>query len=412
MAKNLLKPENKTTKKNAWFDDSTEKASEGVSTIKKNEFNLHMIDINLLVPSEKNIYEIGDISPLIESIEEQGLLDNLVVRPIVDGKYEILSGHRRYSALKEMGREKVPCQVKEDLNDVDAEILLLQANAKTRILKETEKAKQIKRLEELYNLKKENGDKVKGKVRDLIGAEVGLSGAQVQRYSQMNKLIPELQQMIDDKKIIMSAAINFSDFDEEAQYGIYELLNQNIQISRDDAKKLKEEFLNKKNEFEVKSKEFIEDKLRVIQENESLKLEISELQSDIDSKEEQLNSIDTNMDKVKKDIIHELNNKNEIEVKKLKDKLKDLESEKNNIEKEKQLLKTKLESPQADNIAEIELNAEIKATIKEIKAATLEVIQQLVKAKEGNLLKEDTINLMNMLKKDAIDKLYEVLSQC
>jgi len=91
------------------------------------------LDINSLVPSQRNFYGIREIEELAASIKENGLMHNLVVRKISDNpiKYEILSGERRYRAAKSLGYEKLPCQVKE-ISDLDAELILIQANAEQR----------------------------------------------------------------------------------------------------------------------------------------------------------------------------------------------------------------------------------------------------------------------------------------
>lgn len=97
------------------------------------------LDINSLVPSQNNFYGIREIEELAESINENGLMHNLVVRKKDDGTYEIISGERRYRALKSLGYEKIPCQVKENLSDLDAELMLIQANAEQRELTPSEK---------------------------------------------------------------------------------------------------------------------------------------------------------------------------------------------------------------------------------------------------------------------------------
>lgn len=209
----------------------------------KADFGIRNIDINLLVPSEKNFYEISDIEELAESIEQNGLYHNLIVRKLDDEeRYEILSGERRYEALKmlyESGNEnfsKVPCQVRNNVDDTDAEIILIQANAETRELSEMEKIKQIQRLEELYKIKKSKGEKIPGKLRDKIGQHMNLSGVQVQRYKKIGKdLIPELKEMLEIKRIGMADAFKFSGLEENKQKAIYEFLKVNDGVSASEA---------------------------------------------------------------------------------------------------------------------------------------------------------------------------------
>jgi len=173
----------------------------------KDNFSLQEISLELLEPSSNNFYGIREIEELSESIKEQGLLHNLVVREKEDGKYEILSGERRYHALKKIGVLKAPCKIIKEIDDVDAEILLIQANAKTRELTTKEKMESIKRLEALYKQKKSEGEEIPGKVRDAIGKDLGLSGTQVGRYMKIDKkLDEELKEDLDKDKLTVSQA--------------------------------------------------------------------------------------------------------------------------------------------------------------------------------------------------------------
>lgn len=182
------------------------------------------LDINSLVPSQRNFYGIREIEELAESIKENGLMHNLVVRKISNSptKYEILSGERRYRAAKSLGYEKLPCQVKE-ISDLDAELILIQANAEQRELTPTEKMEGIKRLEAIYKQKRNNGEKLQGKTRDLIGKDLGLSGVQVGRYKKVDKdLIPDLKEKLDKEEITLTQAHTLSSLSESEQKVIHE----------------------------------------------------------------------------------------------------------------------------------------------------------------------------------------------
>ena len=178
-----------------------------------------------LIPNEKNFYGIREIEELVESIRENGLLHNLVVREKEDGTYEIISGERRYRALLELGYEKVPCQVKKNISDLDAEIMLIQANVESRELTATEKMEGISRLKAIYEEKKSLGEKVPGKIRDLIGKNMGISGVQVGRYQKIDKdLIPELKDKLDKEEITLTQAHTLSSLNEEEQETIHEAI--------------------------------------------------------------------------------------------------------------------------------------------------------------------------------------------
>lgn len=202
----------------------------------KDKFNLQELDINMLVPSDNNFYGIREIEELAESIRESGLMHNLVVRKKEDGKYEILSGERRYRALLSLNITKVPCQVKE-LNDVDSELLLIKANAEQRELTPTEKIETVNRLEKLYKQKKANGEEIpKGKLRDVIGKDIGLSGTQVGRYQKVDKkVIGPLKEKLDKGAITLNQAETLSKLSASEQEEI------NIKIDSMDFIEQKEE---------------------------------------------------------------------------------------------------------------------------------------------------------------------------
>ncbi|WP_315109839.1 ParB N-terminal domain-containing protein [Clostridium intestinale] len=201
----------------------------------KDKFSLLEINIDLLEPSTNNFYGIREIDELSESIKEQGLLHNLVVRE-KEGKYEILSGERRYHALKKLGFKKVPCKVQRNLSDIDSEILLIEANARTRELTPSEFMRGISRLEEIYKAKKSNGEQIEGKTREAIGKVLGKSGTQVGRYQKINKKLSEdLKEDLDKDKLTVTQAEIISNLKPQEQKEIAK------QIKNLDPKESKEE---------------------------------------------------------------------------------------------------------------------------------------------------------------------------
>ncbi|NFL87373.1 ParB/RepB/Spo0J family partition protein [Clostridium botulinum] len=192
-----------------------------VNGVDKKSFTREL-DIDSLVPSKNNFYGLREIEELAESIKENGLMHNLVVRDIGNGKYEIISGERRYTALGKLGYEKVPCQIR-DINDLDAELMLIHANLEQRELTPTEKMEGIKRLENIYKQKRKNGEKLEGKTRDLIGKDLGLSGVQVGRYKKVDKdLIPELKDKLDKEDITLTQAHTLSSLTKKEQKAIHD----------------------------------------------------------------------------------------------------------------------------------------------------------------------------------------------
>ena len=187
----------------------------------KVNFDLLEIDINYLVPSKNNFYGLRELDELAESIKTNGLMHNLVVRKIED-KYEIVSGHRRFYAMKQLDFKKIPCKV-QALNDLDSEILLIQANSQQRELTPIEKMKGIERLTELYRQKKANGEEIpKGKIRDLVGKETGMSGTQVGRYTKVSKnLIEPLKDKLGEVNSSFEQATILSGLKEDEQRAMF-----------------------------------------------------------------------------------------------------------------------------------------------------------------------------------------------
>lgn len=249
------------------------KNTEKVSTLEaKENFKFEYIDIEKIRKNKNNFYEITDIDELVEDISINGLNHNLVVRPIENGLYELISGERRYTALNklvERGEDKfkkVPCKI-SDLNDLDSEIVLIQANAQSRELSDADKLKQIERLTELYNIKKSKGEKV-GKIRDKIAKDTGLSPAQVGRYSAISKgLIKELKDVLEQGNLSISNASEFAVLSEENQRLILSVIKNEISISKNEANELK----NKLKKIEKDKEDLLSKEEQYVSELKNLK---------------------------------------------------------------------------------------------------------------------------------------------
>ena len=230
----------------------------------KENFKIEYINIDRIRRNEKNFYEIVDIEALAEDIKLNGLNHNLVVRKLDNDMYELISGERRYTALSKLVNEGnkefnlVPCKVIES-NDIDSEIILIQANAQSRELTEVEKLTQVERLQELYKIKKKNGEKVPGKIRDIIANDLNLSATQVGRYERINnKLIPELKAVIEQGNLTIANASEFSSLSEENQRVILNLIDDKANMSKQEAIDLKNKLkkIEEEKELELKKADF------------------------------------------------------------------------------------------------------------------------------------------------------------
>jgi len=194
-------------------------------TLKAPAWEIQMIPLDKIIPSEKNKYGIRGVEELAESIRESGLLHNLVVRkrPGAD-TYELISGERRYRALKQLrdsGESKwecAPCKVETSNNDTFAELQLLMANLQTRELTDYEKVYQAQRAKELLLELKKQGHTFKGRTRENVACLLGVSNAQIGRMESIWKhLHPEAMQAFKDGKIGISAAYELSRLDKPEQ---------------------------------------------------------------------------------------------------------------------------------------------------------------------------------------------------
>ena len=132
---------------------------------------------------------------LKNSIIESGVLVPTIVRKKDDGKYEMLSGHRRKKICEEQGIKKIPCIVK-DISDEEAIILMVDSNLQRDKILPSEKAMAYKMK---YDAMKSMTPSVSNKRKDeILGEQVGESREQIRRYIRLNNLIPELLQLVDD----------------------------------------------------------------------------------------------------------------------------------------------------------------------------------------------------------------------
>ena len=168
-----------------------------------------------------------------ESIRQYGVLAPAIVRPREDGGYEIIAGHRRKHGSELAGLQNLPCIVRE-MDDDTATILMVDSNIQRENILPSERAQAYKmKLEairrkagrpakEAENLPEENCDQVghnfdRKRSVEIVADEAGESKSQVQRYIRLTELSPELQQMVDEKKIGMTPAVEISYLKPEEQ---------------------------------------------------------------------------------------------------------------------------------------------------------------------------------------------------
>ena len=179
---------------------------------------------------ENHPYKVMDneeMNSLVESIKSQGVFTPITVRPIENGEYEIVSGHRRVFACKKLGVEFVPAFVKEMTRE-EAIIVMTDSNLHRDRLLPSEKAfaykmklDAIKRQGERTDLTSTQvGHKLLTSV-ERIAIENDESKTQVQRYISLTRLIPEFLQMVDDGKIALSPAVEISKLNRNSQQRLF-----------------------------------------------------------------------------------------------------------------------------------------------------------------------------------------------
>ncbi|MBQ9359610.1 MAG: ParB/RepB/Spo0J family partition protein [Lachnospiraceae bacterium] len=181
-----------------------------------------------------------DMERLVESVEQQGVLDPIIVRGRAEGGFEIVSGHRRTHAASVAGLSEIPAIVRE-IDDDEAVLAMVDANLHRETLLPSEKAFAYKMKRDALSRQGKRSDLTSNQVgwkletASEIGAEAGDSGSQVRRYIRLTELIPELLIMVDDNAIKFNAGVELSFLSKEEQravlsiiddHGLYPSLNQ------------------------------------------------------------------------------------------------------------------------------------------------------------------------------------------
>ena len=201
-----------------------------LSAAPKKQSDIQRISYYDLVPSEDNFYSMEDIEDLKAAIELAGhVLHNLVVTPLGDGKYKILSGHRRHRAVGELLKEGkdqyefLPCAI-EDMSDdgtgLIGQTLLIAANSQ-REKTAWDKLEEVRQMREIARRAKEH-DGLPGRVRDLVAKSLHVSSSRIAKYdSILNNLLPELMVKIKADCLPISTAYELSTLESSEQLRQY-----------------------------------------------------------------------------------------------------------------------------------------------------------------------------------------------
>ena len=190
-----------------------------------------------------------EMERMIESIRKVGTITPALARPLPDGGYELISGHRRLAACQVLGIETMPVIVRE-MSDDEAVIAMVDANLQRETILPSEKALSLKMQYEAIKHQGARGDSAEaGKLSlESVGQRNGMSVKTVQRYIWLNDLVPELKQTMDDGKLSFTPAVEISRVRPKHQkYIAVSIEGQQASPSKGQAKRLRE--LDKENKL-------------------------------------------------------------------------------------------------------------------------------------------------------------------
>ena len=192
------------------------------------------IPLDQLVPFKDHPFKVIDDESMmdtVQSIREHGILLPLIARPMPDGKYEIVSGHRRSHAGKLAGLETVPVIVRE-LDDDTAVILMVDSNLQRENILPSERAFAFKMKLEAMKHQGQRADLTSGQVGQklkwsvaMVANQSGDSIKQVQRYIRLTELLPELLDLVDERKLAFNSAVEVSYLNPEEQGWLAETID-------------------------------------------------------------------------------------------------------------------------------------------------------------------------------------------
>lgn len=201
-----------------------------------NEESAMDIEIAKIQPFRNHPFKVIDdekMEDLVESIRTNGILSPVLIRPIGNDVYEMVSGHRRMHAAILLGMDRIPAIIRE-MSDDEAIVKMVDANIQREELLPSEKAFAYKMKMDAMRRQagrptKDNPRQIVGnyETADIVGKENGESGRQVQRFIRLTELIPEFLEYVDQKRLQFTVAVEISYIDKEVQKWLYEYIKDN-----------------------------------------------------------------------------------------------------------------------------------------------------------------------------------------
>ena len=196
-------------------------------------FDIPLSEIDDFPGHPYRVLDDEDMQNVMESIKDRGVITPAMVRKKDDGRYEMISGHRRKHASERLGLETLRCEVVEVSRD-EAIILMVDSNAQRSVILPCDKGRAFKMKLEALKRQGQRTDltstpaacKLKGETADIVGKQAGESGDQVRRFIRLTYLIKELQDFVDKGQMKMRPAVELSYLDEETQRDVVDRIDE------------------------------------------------------------------------------------------------------------------------------------------------------------------------------------------
>ena len=194
------------------------------------------IEVRKIRPFKEHPFKVLDddkMHELVESIMQNGVLEPVILRALEDGDYEMISGHRRLHAVKEIGFEKIPAVVKE-YDDDEAVLAVVDSNLQREEILPSEKAfaykmkyDAMRRIAGRRHKKKSAHSERKGQADIELAEQVGESRTHLHRYLRLVKVIPKILDLVDKNALALATAVEISFLDHKVQEMLYAYMREN-----------------------------------------------------------------------------------------------------------------------------------------------------------------------------------------
>ena len=213
------------------LDDIFTSQKERDETDLKKIYEIPLSEIDPFPDHPFKVKDDEDMMNLVESVKANGVLTPATVRKKEDGRYELLSGHRRMRACELAGIDKLRCEIVEMSRD-EATVFMVESNFQRTTILPSEKAFAYKmRLDAMKRQGKRSDltsapvERKSSEARELIGSEAGESREQVRRFIRLTELIPELLELVDEGSMALRPAVEISYIPKDLQKEIFEMID-------------------------------------------------------------------------------------------------------------------------------------------------------------------------------------------